>query len=276
MKIERTRRTPATRRAAATGYARAAENVTPLRPTDAVVANIFGIPDAEFTPSVQGAVMKLMGEADALRTELQQMRMRLEQVEQTADQDQLLPILNRRAFTRELTRHIAVATRYATPSSLIYFDLDGFKAINDTYGHTVGDHALREVAAALLSALRPYDLCVRYAGDEFIIVLSDCSREMAEEKRRELQQRVTDIRMEVRAGKLLELAASAGASVYPADGVTYESLLADADHRMYRDKTARSNRVALAARAPRPAFLSAEFAGTPHAAAEAPVPQPLS
>jgi diguanylate cyclase (GGDEF)-like protein len=137
-------------------------------------------------------------------------------------------------------------------------DIDGFKAVNDTFGHTVGDHALREVAAALQGALRPYDLCVRYAGDEFIIVLADCSRDAADLKRRELQQRVMDIQLEVRGGKRLELAASAGTSVFPADGGTYEALLADADHRMYRDKAARRGPIATP-RAPAPSdFLAAE------------------
>ena len=118
-------------------------------------------------------------------------------------------------------------------------DVDGFKSINDAYGHNVGDHALREVAAALQGALRPYDLCVRYAGDEFIVVLADCSREAADLKRRELQATVAGIELEVRAGKFVRLAVSAGAAVFPHDGATYETLLADADHRMYRDKAAR-------------------------------------
>jgi diguanylate cyclase (GGDEF)-like protein len=80
---------------------------------------------------------------------------------------------------------------------------------------------------------------VRYAGDEFIVVLSDCSREMADLKRQELQDKIGEIQLEVRAGKRLRLAASAGASVFPHDGATYEALLADADQRMYRDKAAR-------------------------------------
>ena len=121
-------------------------------------------------------------------------------------------------------------------------DIDEFKTINDTYGHHVGDHALRQVAAALQTGLRSYDLCVRYAGDEFIVVLAECSREAAEVKRRELQQRVGEIEIDVRAGKTMRLAASAGASVFPHDGTTYETLLADADHRMYRDKAVRRAR----------------------------------
>jgi diguanylate cyclase (GGDEF)-like protein len=106
----------------------------------------------------------------------------------------------------------------------------------------VGDHALRQVAAALQTGLRSYDLCVRYAGDEFIIVLAECSREAAEVKRREIQQRVSEIEIEVRAGKTMHLAASAGAAVFPHDGTSYETLLADADQRMYRDKALRRAR----------------------------------
>ena len=142
-------------------------------------------------------------------------------------------------------------------------DIDEFKAINDTYGHHVGDHALREVATALQGALRPYDLCVRYAGDEFIVVLADCSREAAEAKRRELQKRIAEIQVEVRAGKRLRLGASAGAAVFPHDGATYEALLADADHLMYRDKAARRGQVPAPAR-PAPAeFTATELFDTP-------------
>jgi diguanylate cyclase (GGDEF)-like protein len=90
---------------------------------------------------------------------------------------------------------------------------------------------------------------VRYAGDEFIVVLGDCSREMAEAKRRELQARVSEIELEVRAGKRVRLAVSAGAAVFPQDGLTYETLLADADHRMYRDKAVRRGHLGV----PRPA-----------------------
>ena len=138
-----------------------------------------------------------------------------------------------------LTRELARAERLHGEVALIVMDIDEFKAINDTYGHHVGDRALREMAAALQAALRPYDLCVRYAGDEFIIVLADCSGGGVELKRRELQDQVSKIEFEVRAGKLFKLEASAGAAVFPHDGRTYEALLAGADQAMYRDKAAR-------------------------------------
>ncbi len=118
-------------------------------------------------------------------------------------------------------------------------DIDEFKRINDSYGHNVGDQALREVADALKNALRQYDLCVRFAGDEFIVVIADCPRDNAELKRLELQQRIGEIEIGVAGGQRIRLSASAGTAVFPDDGTTYESLLADADRRMYEDKSRR-------------------------------------
>jgi diguanylate cyclase (GGDEF)-like protein len=165
-----------------------------------------------------------------------------EQTQEDSLTDPLTGLPNRRSMFVHLSRELARATRLNGEIALIVMDIDGFKTINDTYGHHVGDHALREVAFALQSTLRPYDLCVRYAGDEFIVVLTDCSREMAETKRRELQARVSEIELDVRPGNRMRLEASAGASVFPHDGSSYETLLADADHRMYRDKAARRGR----------------------------------
>ena len=87
-----------------------------------------------------------------------------------------------------LTRELARAERLKSEVSLLVMDLDNFKDINDTYGHHVGDRALRDVAGVLRAGIRPYDICVRYAGDEFIVVLSGCGGEEAERKRLELQR----------------------------------------------------------------------------------------
>ena len=168
-----------------------------------------------------------------------------EQTQEDSLTDPLTGLPNRRSMFVHLSRELSRAERLKSELAVIIMDVDNFKAINDTYGHNVGDHALRQVAAALQTALRPYDLCVRYAGDEFIVVLADCSREAAELKRRELQALVSTIEFDVRAGKRLRLEASAGAAVFPQDGATYEALLADADHRMYRDKAARRGHLML-------------------------------
>jgi diguanylate cyclase (GGDEF)-like protein len=169
-----------------------------------------------------------------------------EQTQEDSMTDPLTGLPNRRSMFVHLSRELARAGRTKGEVALIVMDIDDFKTINDTYGHNVGDHALRQVAATLQSTLRPYDLCVRYAGDEFIIVLADSTRETADAKRRELQALVGKIELEVRPGKRLGISVSAGTSVFPHDGATQEALLADADQRMYRDKAARRGDVVAA------------------------------
>jgi two-component system cell cycle response regulator len=200
-----------------------------------------------------------------------------EQTQEDSLTDPLTGLPNRRSMFVHLSRELARAERLKSEVALIVMDVDGFKAINDTYGHNVGDHALREVAVALQGALRPYDLCVRYAGDEFIVVLADCSREAAEIKRRELQSRIAEIQVDVRAGKRLRLAVSAGASVFPDDGSTYETLLAAADQGMYRDKAQRRGHLTRPRTPSAAAFIANEiFEPASADAPELPLPQTLA
>jgi diguanylate cyclase (GGDEF)-like protein/putative nucleotidyltransferase with HDIG domain len=165
-----------------------------------------------------------------------------EQTQEDSLTDPLTGLPNTRFMFMHLTRELARADRLKSEVSLLVMDLDNFKEINDTYGHHVGDRALREVAGVLRAGIRPYDICVRYAGDEFIVVLSGCGGEEAERKRLELQRGVDSLQFEPRPGKMLPLAISVGAAIFPHDGDSYETLLATADSRMYRDKTRRKRR----------------------------------
>ena len=162
-----------------------------------------------------------------------------EQTQEASLTDPLTGLPNVRFMFMHLTRELARARRLSSEVSLIVMDLNDFKDINDTFGHHVGDRALREVSKVLRTVIRPYDVCVRYAGDEFIVVLAGCGREEAEHKRTELQRAVDAIVFEAAPGKVVSLSLSAGASVFPHDGDGYESLLAKADSRMYGDKSAR-------------------------------------
>ena len=164
-----------------------------------------------------------------------------EQTQEDSLTDPLTGLPNTRFMFMHLTRELARADRLQSEVSLLVMDLNGFKAINDNHGHHIGDRALREVANVLRAAIRPYDICVRYAGDEFIVVLSGCGHDEAENKRVELQQAIDRIAFELRPGQRLPLSISAGAAVFPHDGDSYESLLAKADSRMYRDKSLRKN-----------------------------------
>jgi diguanylate cyclase (GGDEF)-like protein len=166
-----------------------------------------------------------------------------EQTQEDSLTDPLTGLPNTRFMFMHLTRELARAERLKAEVALLVMDLDNFKEINDNHGHHVGDRALREVATVLRSGIRPYDICVRYAGDEFIVVLSGCGADEAERKRVELQRTVDEVLFEARPGRRLPLGISIGAAISPHDGDSYEALLATADSRMYRDKTRRKQRV---------------------------------
>ncbi|MGE5245356.1 MAG: diguanylate cyclase [Betaproteobacteria bacterium] len=191
-----------------------------------------------------------------------------EQTQEDSLTDPLTGLPNRRSMFVHLSRELARAERMKTEVAVIVMDIDEFKTINDTYGHQTGDRALREVSRALRGGLRPYDFCVRYAGDEFIVVLVGCSQQAVEAKRAELKERVAAIRMDVRPGRPLPLSVSAGASVFPYDGSTYEQLLAEADHRMYHDKGVRRAHLDIAGAAAPPAADAPDLA--------APLVQPVA
>ena len=165
-----------------------------------------------------------------------------EQTQSDSLTDPLTGLPNTRYLFMQLTRELSRAERLQSEISLMVMDLDSFKEINDNHGHHVGDRALCEVARVLRAAIRPYDICVRYAGDEFIVVLSGCSADEAEHKRQELQKAIDDVYFEARPGKRLQLGISIGAAVFPHDGESYEALLATADSRMYQDKSRRKRK----------------------------------
>ena len=148
-------------------------------PSDAVrasaepvdTATVLGIPEAEVTPKVRAALDQLISEVHHLRLELEHVKKRALHLEMLADQDALTPSLNRRAFIRELSRVLAFAERYQAPSSLVYFDVNEMKQINDGLGHAAGDAALRHVATVLLENVRSFDIVGRLGGDEFAVIL---------------------------------------------------------------------------------------------------------
>jgi diguanylate cyclase (GGDEF)-like protein len=159
-----------------------------------------------------------------------------ERTQEQAFKDALTGLANPRVLQFQVARELARARRMSSPFSLILLDLDNFKVINDEYGHLAGDRALQEVAKVLQQTTRAYDTCVRYGGDEFVVLLPSSGSAEAEEQRRRVQEAVAAISLHADDGQEIPLRVSAGASVFPEDGETYERLLARADRRMYRNK----------------------------------------
>jgi diguanylate cyclase (GGDEF)-like protein len=199
--------------------------------------SVRGIPEAELTPRVRDTIMAFLREMDGLKQELTQTRTRLDEVEKTADLDAVLPILNRRAFIRELTRYIAFTTRYSTPASLIYFDLNHLKQTNDTLGHAAGDALLAQFAKILLSHVRESDCVGRMGGDEFAILLSHASQSQALKKAMALADFAAKTPGQWN-GHAIPISFAYGAFELKA-GDKAEAAIAKADEAMYAQKRAR-------------------------------------
>jgi len=124
----------------------------------------------------------LVAENEDLLSEVANLRLRVLELERAADTDPLVPVFNRRAFIREVARAQTVMSRYDLLSSIIFLDLNGFKSINDRFGHGIGDQLLMKVGAVLTSGVRSCDMVARLGGDEFGVLLFKTNAAIAKAK----------------------------------------------------------------------------------------------
>ncbi len=172
-----------------------------------------------------------------LRAEVARLERRVAELELLADRDPLLPVLNRRAFVRELGRALAFQQRYGGEAALVFLDLDGLKRINDGQGHAAGDAALAAVAAVLADHVRESDVVGRLGGDEFAVLLAQAPLADARAKADDLAARVREA-VVAHEGRRVPVSASFGVrALDPAR--TPAELLAEADAAMYLAKAAR-------------------------------------
>ena len=148
-----------------------------------------------------------------------------------ADHDALTPVLNRRAFVRELTRAMAFSKRYGAPACLLYLDLDGFKAVNDRHGHLAGDAALKRIADILVANVRESDVVGRMGGDEFAVLLQQADLDAARTKAAGLAALIAADPFEA-AGERVMLGASFGVRAFEGQEGA-ETWLAEADAAMF-------------------------------------------
>jgi diguanylate cyclase (GGDEF)-like protein/PAS domain S-box-containing protein len=167
-----------------------------------------------------------------------------EQIEYQAYHDALTGLPNRRLFRDRLTVALAHARRLKAPLAVMFLDLDRFKYVNDTLGHSLGDELLKAVAVRLRGSLREEDTIARMGGDEFTVLLSDLPR--ADDSAKIAQKILETVAQPMRVeGHELFITTSIGVALFPSDGDTAEVLLKNADHAMYRAKDAGRNSVQL-------------------------------
>jgi diguanylate cyclase (GGDEF)-like protein len=159
---------------------------------------------------------------------------------------------------RRLQDEIGRAMRYGTTLALALIDLDGFKAINDQYGHAGGDEILRSYASEVLSILRHHDLAARYGGEEFAVLLPNTNEDGAVAALNKVRQRARDTRC-LHDGRPLPIPTfSAGVTTY-ASGEAYTTFIERADRALYRAKHLGRNRVEIESA---PADMSVSVSGT--------------
>jgi diguanylate cyclase (GGDEF)-like protein len=181
-----------------------------------------------------GPAALLVAEVERLKADLVAARAKIAELEARADVDPLLDVLNRRGFERELKRALAHVKRYGTRAALMFVDLDGFKAINDRYGHGAGDALLKQVARELIAHVRASDIVGRIGGDEFGVLIWRVEEPQAVAKARELETLIS--RIGVTHGRA---SVAAGASIGVAalvEDMTPAGVIEAADRAMYARK----------------------------------------
>jgi len=149
--------------------------------------------------------------------------------------DELTQVANRRGFNMVTTQLLSLCKRTGIDAELVFFDLDGFKEINDTHGHGAGDELLQHFAGLLIKCFRNADVVARLGGDEFVVLMA-ASKDYADTAVERLEKMAAEAECEIK----LKLAWSAGKITFdPERHDTVESLLADADSHMYQDKMRR-------------------------------------
>lgn len=166
--------------------------------------------------------------------EIAQLRLRILELEHAADTDPLVPVYNRRAFLREISRAQTVMQRYDMLSTIIFFDLNEFKSVNDRFGHGIGDQLLKLIGEVLQAGVRDCDMVARLGGDEFGILLFKSDIDVARAKAQTLCCRITEQFVEMPTDRVSISAAWGVAPCEPGD--TVEQVLARADRAMYMSK----------------------------------------
>ena len=164
-------------------------------------------------------------------------------LEQMVVSDPLTGLHNRRFLMDRLLQEMQRSDRHGEPLAFAMIDLDGFKTINDLYGHVLGDKVLRAVGNAISRSIRVSDIAARYGGDEFAVILPQTPPEGAMRVCERLLRAISEAGFQDDSGKIFRVTASLGLAYYPADDVeTPEDLVHSADGALYGAKRSGKNR----------------------------------
>ncbi len=164
-------------------------------------------------------------------------------LQESAFTDGLTGLYNRKFLEEHSKKLIPHAKRDNFNIGVLLLDMDHFKAVNDEYGHDIGDKVLKELARILLENVRESDLVVRYGGEEFVILLINIAEEEAIMVANKIKQKVAENEIDVYAGSKLKKTISIGLSMYPKDSSSFDSVIKNADIALYEAKHKGRNQV---------------------------------
>lgn len=150
--------------------------------------------------------------------------------------DPMTGLPNARSLQAQFEKEVARASRTGSSFQVLMLDLDGFKAVNDTFGHKAGDEMLKGIAQAMLEQLRDYDFLARYAGDEFAAIIPETEAEAVRDLCYRLERAVCEFTLPVGEGRFARVGVSIGAASYPHHGATLDQMIVAADKAMYSVK----------------------------------------
>lgn len=157
-------------------------------------------------------------------------------IQQLTITDDTTGLFNVRHLYDVLSREVERSRHLKLPVSLAFLDLDRFKLVNDQHGHLIGSELLRHTGQRLQELSRKQDMCFRYGGDEFVILMPETAAADALAQARKLHAALLDTRFRMKTGLRLTVSASVGLATAPDDGDTVHSVIGRADSRMYRIK----------------------------------------
>jgi diguanylate cyclase (GGDEF)-like protein len=193
-----------------------------------------------FDPGELVARVKVQLKVKMLQDRLKESNRRLKELSYT---DPLTGLCNRRSLMEKLQKELQRSDRTGAPLALVMADLDHFKKINDTYGHQEGDQVLRDMAELLRRNLRPYDTAARFGGEEFALVLPDCTHPEAIQAAERIRAAVSELPFGLDRQET-GLTISLGVAVYPQERIrTVDNLIREADWALYRAKGGGRNQV---------------------------------
>jgi diguanylate cyclase (GGDEF)-like protein len=214
----------------------------PMRVKDRTLGVIELVNGPDQEPFTDDDLRTLSSIADYAAIALENAR-NFRRVQELTIVDEHTGLHNSRHLMQCLQTEVARARRFGRPLSLVFFDLDRFKLVNDTHGHQHGSALLRECGEVVRGTLRTTDVATRYGGDEFVLLLPETEKAQAMTCAERLRVRIEDRCFLTASGLSVRITASFGVATFPDDGADEQALLRQADQAMYRVKDAGRNGV---------------------------------